>query len=267
MSALMERYCKELQMPTLLEGHHELTMRAAKENWKPTELLEEALKTEVEGRGRRSRETLKKMASFPVQKSLEQYDFSHPIGINRKQIEELSMLGFVEKRENILLLGPSGLGKTHLAIALGLKAVEKRIKVRFITLSDLLLGIHRAKKAKRYESHLNQVLVGPALLIIDELGYLPMSREEAHSLFQVIAKRYERGSIILTSNLNFSEWGSLFGNDKVVTAAVLDRLLHHSHVIPIQGESYRLKEKQQELYSDLFQKRREKTEEKGEKQG
>lgn len=258
--SMIETYCKELKMPTLLQHYHEITNRAAKENWKPSELLEEALKIEIIGKAERSRGVLQKMASFPALKRMEDYDFDHPIGINKRQIEELSTLNFVQKKENILLLGPSGVGKTHLAIALGMAAVQKRIKTKFITAADLLLGLHKAKKEKRYDSYLHQVLIGPPLLIIDELGYLPMSRDEAHHLFQVIAKRYERGSIILTSNLNFSEWGTLFGNDKVVTAAVLDRLLHHSHVIPIQGESYRLKEKQQEYYSDLFQTRSDKNE-------
>ncbi len=258
--SMIETYCKELKMPTLSQSYHELTTRAAKENWKPSELLEEALKLEIIGKAERSRGVLQKMASFPALKRMEDYDFNHPIGINKRQIEELSTLNFVQKKENILLLGPSGVGKTHLAIALGMTAVQKRIKTKFITAADLLLGLHKAKKEKRYESYLHQVLIGPPLLIIDELGYLPMSRDEAHHLFQVIAKHYERGSIILTSNLNFSEWGTLFGNDKVVTAAVLDRLLHHSNVIPIQGESYRLKEKQQEYYSDLFQTRSDKNE-------
>lgn len=252
---MIEVYCKELKMPTLLEQYHALTTRAAKENWKASEILEEALKIEIEGKAQRSRSVLQKMASFPAIKTIDAYDFTHPIGINKRQIEELSTLSFVQKKENLLLLGPSGVGKTHLAIAIGVLAVQKRIKTKFITAADLLLGLQRAKKEKRYESYLQQVLIGPPLLIIDELGYLPMSKEEAHHLFQVIAKRYERGSIVLTSNLNFSEWGGLFGNDKVVTAAVLDRLLHHSHVVPIQGDSYRLKEKQEEYYSDLFQQR------------
>jgi DNA replication protein DnaC len=253
----IETLCRELKLPTLEIKHHELSTRAAKENWKPSEIIREALKLEIEGKVKRSRETLQKMASFPVIKRLEQYDFNYPVGINKRQIEELSTLLFVRKKENILLLGPSGVGKTHLAIALGIMAVENRVKTRFLSAADLLLGLLRAKKEKRYERYLHQVIIAPPLLIIDELGYLPMSKDEAHHFFQVIAKRYERGSIIITSNLNFSEWGATLGNDRVVTSAILDRLLHHGHIISVQGDSYRLKEKQQDLYSDLFQERRE----------
>ncbi len=250
----IETLCRELQLTTLPKVHHELSNRAAKESWKYSEYLYEALKSEAEGKAERSRSTLTKMAGFPTIKTLEQFDFGFTVGVNRRQIEELSTLEFVKRHENIILLGQSGVGKTHLAIALAYQAVQKRIKARFITASDLILQMSNAKKEKRYDSFIRQAVMAPALLVIDEIGYFPMSKEDAHHFFQVISRRYERGSTIVTSNLVFSQWNTIFANDKVVTTAILDRLLHHSHVINILGDSYRLKEKKEEgmVDSDLY---------------
>jgi len=250
----IEGLCKELQLPTVNEMHHELNNRAAKEGWKFSEYLLEILKLEADKRAKRSRATLTKMAGFPTIKTLEQFDFDFTVGVNRRQIEELSTLEFVKRQENIILLGQSGVGKTHLAIALAYAAVQKRIKARFITASDLIIQMAHAKKEKRYDSFIRQAILAPALLVIDEIGYFPMSKEDAHHFFQVISKRYERGATIVTSNLVFSQWSGIFANDKVVTTAILDRLLHHSHVINILGDSYRLKEKKEEglVASDLY---------------
>jgi DNA replication protein DnaC len=250
----IETICKELQLPMFQEMHHELANRAAKEGWKYSEYLYEVLKVEAENRAKRSRATLTKMAGFPTIKTLEQFDFDFTIGVNRRQIEELSTLEFIKRKENIILLGQSGVGKTHLAIALAYQAVQKRIKARFITTADLILQMSHAKKEKRYDAFIKQAIMAPSLLVIDEIGYFPMNKEDAQHLFQVISKRYERGSIIMTSNLVFSQWSGIFANDKVVTTAILDRLLHHSHIINILGDSYRLKEKKEEglVDSDLF---------------
>lgn len=250
----VESLCKELQLPTVNEMHHELNNRAAKEGWKFSEYLFEILKLEADNRAKRSRATLTKMAGFPTIKTLEQFDFDFTVGVNRRQIEELSTLEFVKQKENIILLGQSGVGKTHLAIALAYAAVQKRIKARFITASDLIIQMSHAKKEKRYDAFIRQSILAPALLVIDEIGYFPMSKEDAHHFFQVISKRYERGATVVTSNLVFSQWSGIFANDKVVTTAILDRLLHHSHVINILGDSYRLKEKKEEglVDSDLY---------------
>lgn len=250
----IEELCKELQLPMLNEVHHDVGNRAAKEGWKYGEYLYEVLKLEADNRAKRSRATLTKMAGFPTIKTLEQFDFDFTVGVNRRQIEELSTLEFVNRKENIILLGQSGVGKTHLAIALAYQAVQKRIKARFITASDLIIQMSHAKKEKRYDSFIRQAILAPALLVIDEIGYFPMSKEDAHHFFQVISKRYERGATIVTSNLVFSQWSGIFANDKVVTTAILDRLLHHSHVINILGDSYRLKEKKEEglVDSDLY---------------
>lgn len=250
----IETLCKELQLPTFSDNHHELGNRAAKEGWKYSEYLYEMLKIEADNRAKRSRATLTKMAGFPTIKTLEMFDFDFTVGVNRRQIEELSTLEFIKRNENIILLGQSGVGKTHLAIALAYQAVQHRIKVRFITISDLILQMGNAKKEKRYDSYIKQAILAPSLLVIDEIGYFPMSKEDAHHFFQVISRRYERGSTILTSNLVFSQWSGIFANDKVVTTAILDRLLHHSHIINILGDSYRLKEKKEEgmVDSDLY---------------
>ena len=250
----IENLCKELQLPMLNEHHHDLSNRAAKESWKYSEYLYEILKLEADNRAVRSRNTLTKMAGFPTIKTLEMFDFDFTVGVNRRQIEELSSLEFIKRKENIILLGQSGVGKTHLAIALAYQAVQQRIKARFITISDLILQMSNAKKEKRYDSYIKQAIMAPSLLVIDEIGYFPMNKEDAHHFFQVISRRYERGATIVTSNLVFSQWSGIFANDKVVTTAILDRLLHHSHVINILGDSYRLKEKKEEglVDSDLY---------------
>jgi len=250
----IENICKELQLPMLIEHHHDLSNRAAKESWKYSEYLLEILKLEANNRAVRSRATLTKMAGFPTIKTLEQFDFDFTIGVNRRQIEELSTLEFIKRKENIILLGQSGVGKTHLAIALAYAAVQNRMKARFITISDLIMQMSNAKREKRYDSFIKQSIMAPSLLVIDEIGYFPMNKEDAHHFFQVISRRYERGATIVTSNLVFSQWSGIFANDKVVTTAILDRLLHHSHVINILGDSYRLKEKKEEglVDSDLY---------------
>jgi DNA replication protein DnaC len=246
--------CEELQLKTLSEQHHTLSNRAAKEGWKYSEYFYELLKYETDYKAERARATLTKLAGFPTIKTLEQFDFDFTVGVNRRQIEELSTLEFVRRKENIILLGQSGVGKTHLAIALAYQAVQKRMKARFVTASDLIMQMSIAKKEKRYDSFIRQSVMAPALLVIDEIGYFPMNKEDAHHFFQVISKRYERGATIVTSNLVFSQWNGIFANDKVVTTAILDRLLHHSYVINILGDSYRLKEKKEsdQVNSDLY---------------
>jgi DNA replication protein DnaC len=181
--------------------------------------------------------------TLPSIKTLEQYDFGFASGAPRAQIQELASLTFIERAENIVFLGPSGVGKSHLAQALAYRAVMAGIKTRFITAADLMLQLAIARKQERLREYFNRAVIGPRLLIIDEIGYLPFGREEANLLFTVVAKRYERGSIILTSNLAFAQWSSAFADDKTLTAALLDRLLHHAHIVQIAGESYRLKDK------------------------
>jgi DNA replication protein DnaC len=184
-----------------------------------------------------------KLATLPSIKTLEGYDFAFASGAPRKQIVELGGLAFIERAENVVLLGPSGVGKTHIASALALKATQAGIKTRFITAADLMLQLALAKTQGRLTRYLNLAVLGPRLLVIDELGYLPFGREEANLFFHVIAKRYERASTIVTSNLPFAQWATTLAEDATLTAALLDRLLHHVHIVQISGESYRLKDR------------------------
>ena len=152
-------------------------------------------------------------------------------------------MSFIERAENVVLLGPSGVGKTHLAVALGHRAVMAGIKTRFLTAANLMIRLAAAKALGRLKEYFNRAIIGPKLLIVDELGYLPFGRDEANLFFNVVARRYEHGSMILTSNLPFTQWADTLADDQTLTAAMLDRLLHHAHIVQISGDSYRLKDK------------------------
>lgn len=189
----------------------------------------------------RGMESLLKQARLPWVKTLEQFDFSFQPGIDRKVVRELAGLAFVERSENVILLGPPGVGKTHLAVALGVKAADAGHRVLFMPLDRLVATLIKAKQENRLERQLQQLSYA-RVLILDEIGYLPMNREEASLFFRLLKRRYEKASIVLTSNKGFADWGEMFG-DNVLATAILDRLLHHSTTLNIKGESYRLKEK------------------------
>jgi len=180
-------------------------------------------------------------AKFPFIKTIEAFDFSYQPGLNQQQILRLSSLEFIEKKENIIFLGNPSVGKTHLAVGLGLKTCSSKSRVVFITAANLLEELQIAFRGGMltdrllYYSRLN-------LLIIDEVGYMPINKEQANLLFQLISMRYEKGSIILTSNYNFDDWNKVF-DDSVVASAIIDRLIHHAHIFYINGTSYRLKNK------------------------
>lgn len=203
--------------------------------------LSQALETEWQGRYQRGIEARLRQARFPWVKTLEQFDFDFQPSIDRRQVRELAGMSFAERAHNVIVLGPPGVGKTHLAIALGVKAVENGYSVLFLTLESLMARLVKAFHENRLERSLQQ-LVYPKVLIVDEIGYLPLSQLEASLFFRLVARRYERASTIVTSNKSFLDWGETF-NDPVIATAILDRLLHYSTTLNIKGESYRLKEK------------------------
>jgi DNA replication protein DnaC len=235
--------CGALKLERIGSEWPGVAQRAAQQQASHGDFLEQVLTVENDARLERQRSALLKMATLPSIKTLEEYDFAFASGAPRTQIQELAALTFVERAENVVFLGPSGVGKSHLAQALAYRAAMAGIKTRFITAADLMLQLATAHKQERLKEYFNRAVIGPKLLIIDEIGYLPFGREEATLFFNVVAKRYEKGSIVLTSNLPFGQWASAFADDQTLTAALLDRLLHHAHIVQISGESYRLKDK------------------------
>ncbi|MCL6596987.1 MAG: IS21-like element helper ATPase IstB [Firmicutes bacterium] len=214
---------------------------AARKEWSYAEFLQDLLGVEAQARRERYLRTRTRLAHLPYRRTLEDFDFAFQPSVDERQIRELATLAFVHEAANVLLLGPPGVGKTHLAVALGLKAIEQGQGVYFVRAHNLLEDLARAQAEHRLDRRM-RVYLAPKVLIIDEFGVWPCDRIATTALFTLISARYERGSIILTSNKGFAEWGEVLG-DAVVATAILDRLMHHSHVINIRGESYRLREK------------------------
>ena len=239
----IQQACETLKLNAVALEWSALADQASGNESSLADFLEQLLHLELNARMQRTRDTLLKFAGLPAIKRFEDYDFNFATGAPRKQLQQLTSLAFIERAENIVLLGPSGVGKSHLAISLAHKAIMNGIKTRFITAADLMLQLATAKKQERLETYLKRSILSPKLLVIDEIGYLPFGREEANLFFHVIAKRYEQGSVIVTSNLPFSQWSTAFANDQTLTAALLDRLLHYAHIAQISGNSYRLKGK------------------------
>jgi DNA replication protein DnaC len=244
--------CDTLNLPFIAQAYGLAAQEAARQDTAYSDFLEQLLREEVGGRKTRQQSMLSRMAGFPAIKTLEEFDYSFAKGVKKSQIEDLAGLGFIERYENIVLVGPSGVGKTHLAMALGYRATQAGIKTRFMTAADLLLLLTTAHQQNNVKTVMQRAIKAYRLLIIDEIGYLPMTREQANLFFQVIATQYEKGSLIVTSNLSFGQWDATFAQDTTLTAALLDRLLHHAHVVPISGESYRLRHQKQAgmLYSN-----------------
>jgi DNA replication protein DnaC len=203
------------------------------------EAIEAILGAQIGLRNNRRLEAAMRSSRLPAVKRLTDFDFSFQPSIRRDQVESLHELGFVERKENVVFLGPPGVGKSHLAISLAIAAAQSGRRVYYGTLADLIHSLEEAQAAGRLTQRM-KVLTHPAVLIVDEIGYLPVSRTGAMLFFQMIARRYERASTVLTSNKSFEEWGEVFG-DEVMAAALIDRLLHHCHIINIRGNSYRMR--------------------------
>jgi DNA replication protein DnaC len=215
--------------------------RAGKEEPSYAQFLGDLLETEVTARQDRVLSTRLRVAHLPYQKTLEQFDFGFQPSIDRRQIRELETLRFVQEASNVILLGPPGVGKTHLAIGLAIAAIRGGASAYFATAHELGVELGKAAREGRLAEKL-RVYLRPKVLVVDEVGYLPLDKVGATIFFQLISARYERGSIILTSNKSYGDWGEIFG-ELTLASAILDRLLHHSTTINIRGESYRLRER------------------------
>ena len=231
-----------LKLQFMQEHLEQLLGQAAADGWSHAELLARLVEGEAALRQDRARERRIRQARFPVLKTLDQFDFTWPVKINRLAIGNLFRLTFIEDKANAILVGGVGLGKSHLAIALGYAACEAGFRVRFTTAIDVINTLSAAHATGRLEAELKKY-IRPDLLVMDELGYLPIDKHGADLLFQIISHRYERGSIVLTTNKAFKHWPSIFNNDSTLTSAILDRILHHAETLVIEGKSYRMKDR------------------------
>lgn len=237
----LEEMMRALNLKGMMACYRELEERAVQSKLGYEEYLCLLLEEELRGKTDRSVKSKIHKARFPFLKNLEEFDFSFQPGLGEKDVLHLGSLEFIESKENLVFLGPSGVGKTHLAIGFGVKACCAKYRVLFTTAQKLLEDLTLSVREGRLTANL-LAYSRLSVLIIDELGYMPVTKEQANLLFQLISMRYERGSIILTSNYNFDDWGQIF-QDHVVAAAIIDRLVHHARILYINGASYRLKNK------------------------
>ncbi|WP_086466626.1 IS21-like element helper ATPase IstB [Oceanibaculum nanhaiense] len=235
---LLSHHLKALKLPTFLREYDKLARQCAAEGDDHTRYLLRLAELELIDRERRMVERRIKAARFPTVKSIDSFDFNAIASLNKMLVMELARCDYVNRNENVIAVGNSGTGKTHVALALGLAACQKGVPVGFITASALVHELLEARDDKRL-LRLQKQLARVRLLIIDELGYVPLSPTGAELLFEVFSQRYERGSTIVTSNLPFDEWTSVFGSERL-TGALLDRLTHHVHILEMNGDSYRL---------------------------
>ena len=235
---LLADHLKTLKLPTFLREYEKLARQCAAEGLDHVQFLARLVELELIDRERRMIERRIKAAKFPATKSLDSFDFKAIPKLNKMQVLELARCNWIERRENVIALGPSGTGKTHVALGLGLAACQKGLSVSFTTAATLVNEMMEARDERRL-LRLQKQLAGVKLMIIDELGFVPLSKTGAELLFELISQRYERGSTLITSNLPFDEWTETFGSERL-TGALLDRLSHHVNILEMNGDSYRL---------------------------
>jgi DNA replication protein DnaC len=236
---LLAHHLKKLKLPTFLREHDKVARQCAAEGVDHVRYLLRLAELELIDRERRLIERRIKAARFPTVKSLDSFDFTAIPSLNKALVLELARCTYMERRENVIALGNSGTGKTHIALGLGLAACQNGLSVGFTTAAALVHELMEARDERRL-LRLQKQLSRHNLLIIDELGFVPLSKTGAELLFEVFSQRYERGSTLVTSNLPFDEWTEVFGSERL-TGALLDRLTHHVHILEMNGESYRLK--------------------------
>ncbi len=237
---LLQEYLRALRLPTFLCEYDKVARECAQEGVDHRRYLLRLSELELLDREQRATERRIKTAKFPVLKSLETFEFRSMPSLNKNLVLELARSEYLDRRENVLALGNSGTGKTHLALALGLAACQKGYRVRFTTAAALVNELLEARDEKRL-LRLQRQLAKQDLLIVDELGYVPLSKTGSELLFEIFSQRYERASTLVTSNLPFNEWTEIFGSERL-TGALLDRLTHHVHILEMNGESYRLQQ-------------------------
>ena len=238
----LHRQLDYLNLTFMQEHVEELARQAAEKQWSHVDFLSRLVEGEAALRQDRARVRRIRDARFPVLKTLDQFDFTWPTKINRLAVQNLFRLKFIEDKANSIIIGGVGLGKSHLAIALGYAACQAGFRVRFTTAIDIVNTLLAAEKAGRLVQEMKKY-TQPPLLVCDELGYLPIDKRGADLLFQIISQRYECGSIVLTTNKAFKHWPSIFNNDSTLTSAILDRILHHAETLVIEGKSYRMKDR------------------------
>jgi len=234
-----------LKLPFIREHYAELARDAAEQHTDHIDFLTRLIEGEAHWRQDRSVERRIRLARFPVRKTLEQFRWSWPKKINRLQVQNLFRLKFIDEAANVIFIGGVGLGKSHLATALGLAACQQQHSVLFASAIDAVNTLAAAQALGRLKQELRRY-VRPRVLILDELGYLPIDKNGADLLFQIISQRYERGSTVITTNRVYKKWPEIFNNDSTLTAAVLDRLLHHAETVTIEGKSFRMKDQIEE---------------------
>ena len=230
-----------LKLDKIKDYYPNFVDNAVKNNLSLTDAFLELTNKEIDYRDERASQIQVLVSAFPYRKEIDDFDFDYQPSLNKQEIMELNTLGFLERHDNILFLGPSGVGKTHLAVSIGITAAKKRYSVYFISCHDLITQLNKAQYENKLDKRIKH-FCGYELLIIDEIGYLPIDKQGANLLFQLIAKRYEKKSTIITTNMTFNKWGEVF-NDNTLANAILDRLIHHSSIINITGNSYRIKDK------------------------